>query len=196
MRFKLSLAVIGLLLAGTAPTLAQNTQTQQGGYGYSAAPVYNTGTGTAYYVPQNNGTAPVYNNGSNVPLLPMQQMIAGKNAPSYSYGNQPQPYNNFGTPATNGYAATPMNQIQGGALPRDMSAFQPVQGFVPVMPGYQQQQQLQNNGASMYQGNAFSQLYANATGQQEKPVPTKKRVIYRQLNNPLTEPPRLFSLDE
>jgi len=194
MRLKLSLAVMGLLLAGTAPALAQNTQTQQqGGYGYTATPVYNTRTGGTYYVPQGNGAAPVYNNGNNVPLLPMQQMIAGKNAPSYSYGNQPQPYNNFGTPAANGYAPT---QMQGGMLPRDMSAFQPVQGFVPAMPGYQQQQQPQNNGASMYQGNAFSQLYANATGDQQKPAPTKKRVVYKQMNNPLTEPPRLFNPDE
>jgi len=202
MRLKLSLAVLGLLMAGTAPSLAQNPQTQQGYY--PVQPIYNTNTAVPYFQSQ-NGASPNYNNGTNAPAFPMQQMIAGKNAPSYNYNTTggPQPYNNFGNnnPAN---GPTPMDQIQGGSYQRDLAGLayqqQYMQDYQKMLAQQQsqlqQQQQQPQNAPSAYQGNAFSQLYANAAGPDKPAAPKKQRVVYKERNNPLIVPPRLFNPDE
>lgn len=198
MRLGLSLAVLGILLGGAAtPALAQNQQQQQG-YAYSGnydynVPVYN---GNSNYSAQTGGN-PYFNSGSNLQMLNMQAMVAGKNAPSYNYGgSDSQPY------TMGGFGNRP-----GGLSPQEAQAIRAQRDQKAAM--YQQQyleslrQQNMNNpyanvgnqpmAGSQYQGSQFSQLYAE-NNQPKKPV--KRKVLYNQMNNPLVEPPRLFNPDQ
>jgi hypothetical protein len=198
MRLKLSVAVLGLLMAGSLPALAQTNAQQQQPNAYYApsAPVYNTGNSVPYYS-QQNGTTPIYNNNPNTPTLPMNQMIAGKNAPSYNYNaNQAYSFNDPTSLAGASLGSLSPEQANMVRAQRDANAQAYQQAYQQQLQDQQnQQQQMQQSGASQYQGGQFAQLYANATGQQQKPVSTKKRVIYKEMNNPLVAPPRLFNTD-
>ena len=183
MRIRLSIAVLGLSMAGIVPAMAQNNV--QTGQTYYNAPIYNAPQGYS----QTQGNVPIYNSG-NVQPLPMQQMIAGQNAPSYNY-NTVQPY---GTNNSNTY---------GGAItPEQANAIRASRNAQAQAYEAQYMQQLQqqaqgiapNNNSSAYQGNAFSQLY-NREDDADK-VPTKRRVVYNERNNPLITPPRLFNPDQ
>ncbi len=181
MRLKLSLAVIGLLLAGSAPALAQNEQNSN--YYGSAAPTYAAPTGNY----STNGV--VYNSGSVTPL-PMQQMIAGKNAPSYNYGTA-QPYNSGYSGNTSIGSLTP-EQAAAQRAQRDAQAQAYQQQYMASI----QQQSMQPNAATPnQQQGAFAQMYNNMTGGQEQQPPVKKRVVYNGRPSPLVEPPRLFKTD-
>ncbi len=176
-------AILGVTLAIAIPafaqTNAQNTQT------YNAQPVYNA--------------APVYNSGANVQPYSMQQAIAGKNAPSYNYNPNPQPYNfnatgNQNAYGSNAFGAMTPEQATMLRAQRDAQA-QAYQAQYMEQLRAQQQGGVYSN-SSAYQGNAFSQLYNSFGQKDEEKVPTKRRVVYREKNNPLIEPPRLFNPDQ
>ena len=199
MRYTLSLAVLGFVLGAGVPAFAQQQQ-QQPSYVYQGqqqdtAPIYNN-LG-AYR--DNMANSQYYNSGANLRMLPMQQMIAGQNAPSYAFGNRQQQqqngiYNNGG-----GFLD---GSVMGGISPEQANAIRAQRNANAA--AYQQQYlenarqrqqmeyaQQQNMAGSQYQGAQFNQLYA----ENAEPKPVKKKVIYNQLNNPLVEPPRLFNPD-
>lgn len=186
---------LALLAAGlSVPALAQ-AQTGYNPY----APVYNsTSAGQSYYTPNANGTAPIYNNSNMTQPVPLQQYIAGKNAPSYNFNNNPnqvQPYGGFGaqgpTPGTPAYTQMQNQQYQQQLQQQQQQEAAastyglrqpPMQGGVPGM-GYNPS----NIGANNYGFNNGP----FGTAQQQQ-VPKKRRVVYKQLNDPLKEPARLF----
>jgi len=209
MRFGLSVAVVALMLASGLPAHAQQNQ-QQTSYVYggtaNTAPVYNSNVGS---VSSGTGTTSIYNSGSALQMLPMQRMIAGQNAPSYTYGNQrqgTQPYTNYsmGTLDPNAIGSLTADQARMIREQRNAQANAYQQQYMeqlrqrdlnnpylnPTSPELQQMQQ-QLAGASQYQGGQFAPLYANS-GQQKPTV--KRKVIYNELNNPLVDPPRLFNI--
>ena len=199
MRYILSLAVLGLVAGAGAPAFAQQQQQQPQSYVYGGQQqnnnsIYNS---LGNYRDDINAGA-FYNNGANLQMLPMNQMIAGRDAPSYAFGNRQQNqqaglYGNnggFGN-AMGGLSPDQARQIR---AQRDANAQAYQQQYMDSM----QQQQMQNNpyaqqnmAGSQYQGSQFSQLYA----ENAEPKPVKKKVIYNELNNPLKEPPRLFNPD-
>lgn len=181
MRLKLSVAVVGFLLAGGVCAHAQAPQTSY----------YSNATNPAYGG-QQPAPVPFYNNGANAQPFSMEQMIAGKNAPSYNYGNngaqQPYGFNNGANMDMSGSlspAQVEMLRAQRNAAAQNFEA-----QYLANM-----QQQMGANGASQYQGNAFSQLYNKAT-EDDEPAPKKRRVVYKEKNNPLITPPRLFDPDQ
>lgn len=189
MRLKLPLFVLGLAAFASAPAMAQNNA--------STTPYYNTTSTTpTYYATTPTGAVPVYNNLNTTPIMPMDQMVAGKNAPSYNYNNPTgvQPYN-FGTGAGN---------VSGQAA---MSAEQQAQMYQQQLLNQQQQQQYANGqtgpmGVSTTQGSlqnltqfANSPFGTNTQGTAAA-VPKQRKVIYKELNNPLKEPARLFNPDQ
>ncbi len=199
MRFNMSVAVLGLILAGTMPAHAQNNNTfySQGNSnsGYSnnnytnsyANSYSNNGYSGNSYGAGSNTFKPLYNTNA-------QPTIPGRNAPSYNFNgnnsNAIQPYS-FGNGSNNFYNASP--QQQQGYNGQNQGQF-----------GYQQQyagslQQNANKGAT------FGQLYNggttattnNGNGQLfQQQAPTQRRVTYNERNNPLTTPPRLFDPDQ
>lgn len=206
MRFCLSVAVFVSVLASGFPVQAQQQQQQRSSYVYSGnygsgAPVYNGAQGAA----SGAGTS-LYNSGTNLQLLPMQRMIAGQNAPSYTYRGQnqgTQPYTNYNAgplsldPSAIGSLTPEQAQLIREQRNAQANAYQ--QQYLEQLrqrdlnnPYLLQQQEQMMNGSSQYQGSQFSQLYANA-GQKKPQV--KRKVIYNELNNPLVEPPRLFNPD-
>lgn len=194
--------VILAIAASGALGFAPNVMAQNTGTNYYGAPVYNTGTGTTYYTnAPNGGGAPIYNNGTNVQPFPMQQMIAGRDAPSYNF-NGNQAYTGFGA------NSNPMSGVTSiGSLTPQQDAYLRAQqqsqnsGNVGQFGNntYQQQYYQQQDGSSAYQGSAFSGLYNNNSPFGTTPTagtPTQKRVVYKERNNPLVDPPRLFNPDQ
>jgi hypothetical protein len=192
MRFALSAAVLALIVS-VSPALAQN---QQGNVQY--VPVYNAGNNPVYFAATPQGGTPVYNN-TSAPPVPLKQMIAGKNAPSYVYKDpsQVQPYN-FQS-GGNAY------QPQGTMTPQEEAAIRAQQYQEQLMNSLGQNGQ-NMGGVSTEQsilagGGApidFSTLTGGPFGntQQQQARPTKKRVLYKERNNPLVTPPRLFNPDQ
>jgi len=195
MRYRLFPALLGFAVCAALPAAAQdNTQTnwQQQQQPVYAVPMYLSPNGSQQYNTQ--GGVPVYNN--NAQPLPVEQLIAGKNAPSYNYNNNA--YTGFGgsnplSNVTSIGSLTPQQEAmvraqrdaQAAAYQRDYLAGLGQQGTTPVPT---------STGSSGYQGEAFSQLY-NGIGQEQQQAPVRRRVVYREKNNPLTTPPRLFSID-
>lgn len=191
---------IALLSAALCAPVMAKAQT---GY-YSYAPVYNTtSAGQNYYTTDSSGAAPVYNNSNMTPPISVQQYIAGKNAPSYNFNNNPnqiQPYNGFGTqgpaPGTPAYVQMQNQQFrqtyqqqlelqQQQQTAGDYVQRQPpLPGTVPGT-GYNPS----NVGTNTYLSGLSGGPFGTAPQQQ---VPKKRRVIYKQLNDPLKEPARLF----
>lgn len=202
MRFGLPLAVLGFVLAsGMSPCFAQTQQQQQQSYVYGGAnnngmPLYNS----AQNYRSDTTAGSIYNTGQNLQLLPMQQMVAGKDAPSYAYGgsqkNQPYGFNNNGMLDPTAMGGLSPEQARMIRDQRDARAAAYQQQYLeslqrnpqvgPYTPG-------QEMAGSQYQGSQFSQLYAQ-NGQPKPPV--KRKVLYNQLNNPLVDPPRLFNPDK
>lgn len=200
MRFGLALMVLGLVAGISAlPAFAQQQQQQQQLYqyngGYTNPTLYNS---PGNYTQQSDGGS-IYNSGANLQMLPMQQMTAGKNAPSYTYGGQKNAsmYNYGSMSGLDPNAAGALSPDQARAIraQRDAQAQTYQQQYMQTLqqqqnPYAQQAQQMMSAG-SQYQGSSFGALYADSDQQK----PTKKKVIYKQLNNPLVEPPRLFNID-
>lgn len=212
MRFGMSAAVLAFVLAYGPPAHAQQQQQQSsyvyGGGNTNSVPLYNGVAGSA--VRQNAGTASIYNSGTSLQMLPMQQMTSGQPASSYTYNHQrqnAQPYTNYNTGPMvlnpNAMGSLSADQARMIREQRNAQANAYQEQYLeqlrqrdmnnPYLNTPQQQQQMQQlaNGASPYQGVQFSQLYADSG--QRKPV-AKPKVLYNELNNPLVEPPRLFNL--
>lgn len=199
MRYILSLAVLGLAVSAGVPAFAQQQQ-QQPSYTYQSQqqntnPIFNN-LGTYRDNINNN---PYYNSGANLQMLPMQQMIAGKNAPSYAFGNRQQQqqanlYNNGGgflDGAMGGISPEQANAIRAQRNANAAAYQQQYFESVNQREAQQYAQQQQGMAGSQYQGSQFNQLYTD----NQQPRPVKKKVIYNELNNPLKEPPRLFNPD-
>ena len=202
MRYILSLAVLGMVAGAGAPAFAQQQQAQQPSYTYQGQqqntnPVFNN-LGT-YRGDVNNSQ--FYNSGANLQMLPMQQMIAGQNAPSYAFGNRQQKqqaglYNNGGGfldgGAIGGISPDQANAIRAQRNANAAAYQQQYFESVNQREAQQYAQQQQGMTGSQYQGSQFNQLY---TDNQQPKAAVKKKVIYNELNNPLKEPPRLFNPD-
>lgn len=200
MRYILSLAVLGLAVGAGAPAYAQQQQAQQPSYVYQGQqqntnPVYNN-LGT--YRP-NTTNSPYFNSAANLQMLPMQQMIAGKNAPSYAYGGRQEQQQNGLFGGDGGFLGGGMGGIspeQANAIraQRNANAAAYQQQYFDSVNQREAQQYAQQQAGmvgSQYQGSQFNQLYTD----NQQPKPVKKKVIYNELNNPLKEPPRLFNPD-
>jgi hypothetical protein len=190
MRLFVSLAVLGLAFAAM-PAMAQQTTTQpQVVY----TPMYNPSP-NSYYQPGVGGS-PVYNNGSAQPYA-MNQMIAGKNAPSYNYNrsNAYTGFTNTGDPLAGADLAnlTPeqsryIEQQRLYRVQQEQQAFlQQQQAQLQQQQAWQQSQQQINTMQNLNQG-------YNPLAQQEQP--RQRRVIYKERNNPLVTPQRLFNPDQ
>lgn len=183
MQFKFMALCTGLVLASAVPVMAQDT------------PIYNMNSGTSYYATQQGGSAPIYNNGTNVPPRALNQMIAGKNAPSYSYGGA------SGNSAYRNFNSNPMANVTsiGSLTPEQGNYLRAQEAREEQERLNQQRQQQQGNYSSAYQGSSFSQLYTNANPfgtKADTEIVTKKRVVYKEANNPLITPPRLFNPEQ
>lgn len=143
------------------------------------------------YYPSAN-TVPVYNSGASP--LPMDQLIAGKNAPSYNFGsgsNNIQPYNMNGSAGSQG-AGAPLSPAQVAQMRanRDAQAQQYEQQYMQ-----QAAQQAQNaTSPDGYLGQAYNSVYGQPQQQQQRP--TKKRLLYKKNDDLMPIPPRLFNPDQ
>lgn len=151
---------------------AQTTSSNQPYYAYDAS-AYET------------GPMPVYNQGATP--IPLTQMVAGQNAPSYNYNQTAvQPYS-FGasTSTTSGQYYAP----QGTLTPQQEAALQ-----AQILQQQYMPQSDTNNLAAQ-----LAQLNQGPFGTQADDQPTKrtvKRVVRNALNDPLKPPPRLFNPDQ
>lgn len=200
MRWKFPVAVLGFLMMAGVHAQAQTQD-------------------NLYYNPQSSGGVPIYNNGTNAQPFPMEQVVAGRNAPSYDY-NPVKPYG-VDTGAGNSltsdqiemlraqrnaaaqnfeaqYLASLQQQRMGqfGQVPQMGQLGQA--GPIGQLGGGQLGQlgQLGMNAASQLPGNPFGQLYGGMTENGEKQAPRKRKVVYKEKNNPLIIPPRLFDPDQ
>lgn len=184
MRLTLSSMVFGIAVCGILPVAAK-AQSQS-----TYVPLYNA-TGTPYYSATQSGGVPVYNNNPNAPILPMEQMVAGKNAPSYNYNQTSQAYTFGTTTGANGTsqaALTPQQQAEMEA--QYQAQLQAQQAYLNSIA-----QQQAGNGNGLLTGGPFGTTPVgdeDASGQ----APKQRRVIYREVNSPLAAPPRLFNPDQ
>lgn len=186
MRFFHVLGVAGLVLSGfSVPAMAQQS-------GKSGSYLYVPSTGATGYAPRGaSGAVPFYNNTAQP--LPMDQLVAGKNAPSYNYRNQVQPYN-LG-PQRGGEGTMTAEQFEQMRSSRDQRAQQYENEYL---------QRLADRDAALNTGNqqaggAGQGTYASGTQAYNnvQPAPKKKkRLVYREDANPLAAPPRLFNPDQ
>lgn len=144
-----------------------------------------------YYPNTNN--VPVYNSGASP--LPMDQLIAGRNAPSYDYNSGPniQPYNNMGGSMSGQNAGAPLTPAQVAQMRanRDAQAQQYEQQYMQQVA-----QQAQNAvSADGYLGQAYNSVYGQPQQQQQQ-RPTKKRLLYKENDGLMPIPPRLFNPDQ
>lgn len=196
MRLFVSLAVVGIMASASLPAMAQQQTPTTSGVGYTtqptyANPLYNS-TSNSYYQ-AGNGGAPIYNNSPSARPLPLQQMVAGKDAPSYSYGKG-QAYNNFADPLAN-MDITSMSPDQARMVraQRNARAQQAQADYLASLQG-QQPPGGMVTGNSQYAPTA-GQTYNQFT-QPEQQKPKQRRVVYNEKNNPLVTPPRLFNPDQ
>lgn len=153
---------------------AQTTTTQQPSY---------------YVVPAGNATSSGSLFNQNAQPLPLQQMIAGQNAPSYNYGTTTQAYTGSSGRNTSIGVMSP-EQARSLNRQREANALAYQNEYLASL-GQAAMGQQQPTSSSAYQGSAFSNLYAG----EKKKVPTKRRVVNKSMNDPLATPPRLFNLD-
>jgi len=179
MRFGLVLSVAGFVLCGSTAAMAQTY------YQTNGTPIFVPMTGAQGYTTTQTGAVPFYNN--NTQPLPMDQLVAGKNAPSYNFGGT-QPYNSFGGSMTNSNGVLTPEAVAQLRAQRDAQAQQYEQQF------------LQSGQANNQQGTlgAVQNAYNSFTGQQQQQParPVKRQLVYRQQDNPLAAPPRLFNPDQ
>lgn len=188
MRLLASLAVLGIMVAASAPAWAQNNQTTQTYTSRTnSAPMYNGGN--VYY--NNNGNVPVYNNTGRP--LPMEQLVAGKNAPSYtSPGNA---YTGF-----SGYTSNPLQNMNPAAMTPEQSRLISAQREAmqaDYLTNLQRlQEDLNRQALATQQQKAYGTPYNQYGGQVQQTAPVQRRVVYKEKNNPLSTPPRLFNPDQ
>lgn len=156
----------------------------------------------------NQQAAPtLYNSGQTAQPLALQRMLSatttpGVDAPSYTYKNQQQqaqPYNFGPSTTTNTYGS----QQQGSYY--DQNAAPPSQRFLEELArqqaaaGQRRQDQGayyaagQQPGQNGRGGSTVNQLPGMEQPQQQKP---QRRVVYKERNALMPEPPRLFNPDQ
>ena len=180
MRFPFGMIMAGFVAFMAVPAMAQTAyQTTNTG-----VPIYVPSTTGQAYTTTQTGVTPFYNNTAQP--LPLQQMVAGKNAPSYNFKNQVQPYN-LNTASMNSNGALTPDEVDRIRASRDAQA-----------QAYQKQflEQSAQNGQPQTIGGAMGNAYNSLMPTQDKPKPTKKRLVYRESANPLSAPPRLFNPDQ
>lgn len=172
MRFGSFLVVAGLTLCGMAGAAVAQT------------PLYIPMTSQQGYGTTQSGNVPVYNNLGSP--LPMDQMIAGKNAPSYNY-NAPKPYNL--NPTTYGNGVLTADQVARARAERNARAQQYAQEYMQQATESQYGQQAQQAMGGV------ANAYGNYMEPQQTQKPKKKRLVYREQDEILQTPPRLFNID-
>jgi hypothetical protein len=194
MRLFASVALLGLMVA--MPAMAQNTYTTTNtggvpGSAVYAVPMYNGVSGATQYQTGLNG-APVYNNAAQQPL-PLNQLAAGKNAPSYNYNTANQAYTGFtGGNVMAGADLANLTPEQRRMIDQQAAArAAQEQAYLNSL----QQQQAQQQGQMNPYLQGATQMYNNFN-QPEQQKPKQRRVVYNERNNPLTTPPRLFNPDQ
>lgn len=199
MRLFATVAILGLVSG--MPAMAQTTTTNTGASNPQmiyAVPVYNAmPSGTQYQ----QGSPTVYNNGTASPL-PLQQMTAGKNAPSYNY-NGAAPYSGFNT-GGNPMAGADMSNLtpeQRRYIDAQTAANYQQEQYMREQQNrqalQQQQQMLQQQQQPFAQTNSYlgTGNFNNPFAEPEQ-KPKQRRVVYNERNNPLVTPPRLFNPDQ
>lgn len=190
MRFSHVLAMAGFVLCSVSGIAMAQQQQQQ----TTGPVVYVPQSGYVGYAPTNNGV-PFYNNTANP--LPMDQLVAGKNAPSYNYKGT-KPYNlapgNYGSGDT-----MTEDQFYQSRADRDTRAQQYQNEYLQRLAerdaaagGYGQQ-------AAASAQNSYSNVqtrYNNIVNPQANQPKKKKRLVYRKDADPLMAPPRLFDPDQ
>ncbi len=182
MRLSLALGVAGFVLCSAGGAMAQQYQTTNGPVVYVPST-----SGQEYYATGNS--VPFYNNTAQP--LSMDQLVAGKNAPSYNY-NTTKPYNlapnNFGN---GGQGPLTGDQIQQMRAARDARAQQYEAEYMQRLAD----QNVPVEGMAATAQNA-REYYNGLTQPEPQAKPKKKRLVYRQDANPLQAPPRLFNPDQ
>lgn len=196
MRILATAAFLGMVSILSSSAWAQSNNT-----GYT--PLYNTSTTAPVYYSATNGVVPVYNNSQTTPYLPMDQMVAGKNAPSYDFNQTNNAYQ-FGT---NGQvyggsgAITPAQQAQLDAQYQALQDAQLQAAQQQYLNSLQPQQQVAPGALASYNSIGYPGNYnlvggPYGTTPAASAAPTQRRVRYKELNNPLKAPPRLFNPDQ
>jgi hypothetical protein len=178
MRFSHVLGLAGFVLSSFGGTaLAQNS---------GGSFLYVPSTGNVGYAPQGTtGAVPFYNNTAQP--LPMDQMIAGKNAPSYSYRNEIKPYN-LGNQSS-GDGTMSAEDFMRARSSRDQRAQQYENEYLQRLAA---RDAALNGNSQASAGQGYS---ASSSIQQAQPK-RKKRLVYREDANPLAAPPLLFNPDQ
>lgn len=190
MRLFVSLATLGMAFAMPAAMAQQTTTTTTQPQVVYAVPMYNASPNN-YYQNGVGNTAPVYNNANAQPYA-MNQMVAGKNAPSYNYSktNAYTGFTNTGDPLVGAdFANLTPEQSRYIEQQRQFRLQQEQQAYLQQQGQFQQQPQQQ--AAGYMQG--LNQGY-NPFVEPEKPK--QRRVVYKERNNPLVTPPRLFNPEQ
>src|SRR5690606_22491751 len=120
-----------------------------------------------------------------------EQMIAGKNAPSYTIDNRNNAYTGYNNMSEQQKAYQVLQQDRANEAARQEYLASLRSRMTSNTTG------TGNNtvgNSSVYQGSAYSSLYNN-NQQQQQQRPTRRKVVYNERNNPLVTPPRLFSID-
>lgn len=168
-----------ILVAGLAVLTAGSAQAQTS---YQA-----TTPSTGYVYTGNQNTAsPIYN--TNSQPLPMQQMIKGKNSPSYNFKGSSQPYN-FGTRDDK---SGPMTVEEADRI-RAMRDAQAAEYEKNLVARINAQNAAPNGQAGT---NGYGDLRQFLPGAQQPQPQRKKRLVYREDADPLRIPPRLFNPDQ
>lgn len=160
----------------------------------SAQAQTNSGNTGGYYGTPQTATIPLYN--MQAQPLPLNQMVAGQNAPSYNYGgSQTQPYN-FGT--TSSGSGNGFYMPEGTLTPQQEAMLAEQLAQQELLYNQQMQMNTQGQGSLAAQLNALNQSpFFNQNNQQEQQGQrVVKRVVRNALNDPLRPPPRLFNPDQ
>ena len=194
---RVGLILVGLMIAAVAsPAFAQNNAGAQSPYGATTM-IQPYAAPQLFVAPGGAPTANPYFNTQAQPM-PMEQMVAGRNAPSYDFGGNTNAFTGFGGGAnTGGYVSngimTP-EQAQLFNRQREAAALAAQNEYLAnLQQQAQMQQQQQQMVAPMTQQQNFS---APFFGGQQQAAPVQRRVVYRERNNPLATPPRLFNPDQ
>jgi hypothetical protein len=191
MRFGVFLMV--MLVSGSGLAFAQNSFSPTTTIQPYAAP-------QLYVAPGGVPTASPYFNTQAQPL-PMEQMVAGRNAPSYDFNGSANTFTGFGSGTGNtGYVSggimTP-EQAQLFNRQREAAALAAQNEYLASLQQQSQMQQQQQPQAApmmMQQTQNFAAPFLGGQGQAAAPM--RRRVLYREMNNPLATPPRLFNPDQ
>lgn len=161
----------------------------------------------SYYPSQTQQAPTLYNSGQTAQPLALQRMLSatttatpGVNAPSYTYNNQQQqqqaqPYNFGPSASTNSYSAQQGSYYDQNALPPS-ERFMQEMARQQAAAGQRRQDQSAYYAAGQQPGQNRSGSPTPQLAGIEPPAKPQRRVVYKDRNNPLQEPQRLFNPDQ